>query len=380
MQIEQIYWNEREELEVLKEGHFVAGPQMVLFFCASGKIQNEQLYRQLQERYPHAHMIGCSSAGEIIEQDVFDNTWVATAIEFEKTPIKVASISIAELQSSYQAGLQLGNELKTDDLKGVFVISEGLKVNGSELVQGLTDAVGTEIPIAGGLAGDGPDFGETRVCCNNLPVSGQVAVLGLYGESIQIGCGSVGGWDAFGPERVVTRAEGNILYELDGKPALQLYKTYLGDEAKNLPGSALLFPLMIRTNKSDKESGVVRTILGIDEENQSMTFAGDIKEGAMVQLMSANFERLIDGAGSAARFADLSNYEGDKLAILISCVGRKMILGQRIADEVETVQEILGDDVAQIGFYSYGEISPHVKTGNCELHNQTMTVTMICEN
>ena len=148
--------------------------------------------------------------------------------------------------------------------------------------------------------------------------------------------------------------------------------------AAELPGSALLFPLGM---KFDEDSDtIVRTVLAVDEEAGSMTFAGDIPEGAHVRLMKADFDKLIDGANLAAEHTTHGGGgEGDKLAVLISCVGRKLTLGQRIDEEVEAVQEVLGDGATITGFYSYGEISPVVESSVCELHNQTMTITTFAE-
>jgi hypothetical protein len=193
-----------------------------------------------------------------------------------------------------------------------------------------------------------------------------------------VGFGSLGGWDPFGPERLVTRSKGNILYEMDGRSALDLYKTYLGEHAQGLPATGLLFPLCLRT--SERPTPFVRTILGIDEEERSMTFAGDVPEGAYARLMKANFDRLIDGATGAARTSmEALGSSSPDLAILISCVGRKLVLKQRVEEEVEGVREVLGERPALTGFYSYGEISPFGPRTHCELHNQTMTITTFSE-
>jgi hypothetical protein len=268
--------------------------------------------------------------------------------------------------------------LNKESLVHVFVLSDGLKVNGSDLVKGLTKNLSSKVTVTGGLAGDGDRFKETLVFWDGPPDKDTIAVLGLYGNRLKVGYGSLGGWDSFGPERLITRSRGNILYELDGQSALELYKKYLGEHAKGLPATGLLFPLSIRTKEGD--AGVVRTILSIDEEDRSLTFAGDIPEGAYARLMKANFDRLIDGAVGAAK----TSYEAigstsPDLAVLISCVGRKMILKQRTEEEVEGVHEVLGDKTVLTGFYSYGEISPFTPSARCELHNQTMTITTFTE-
>jgi len=205
---------------------------------------------------------------------------------------------------------------------------------------------------------------------------GFVTAVGCYGDNVRIGHGSKGGWDRFGPERRVTKSKGNILLELDGHPALQLYKEYLGDRAAGLPATGLLFPLALRADQSDSKS-LVRTILAVNEDDQTLTFAGDIPEGSLAQLMKANFDRLVQGASEAATTTTLSS-DGDActLAIAISCVGRRLVLGERTEEETEATLEVLPKETQQIGFYSYGEISPYA-TGACDLHNQAMTLTAL---
>jgi hypothetical protein len=264
------------------------------------------------------------------------------------------------------------------DLRGVIVISDGLGVNGSELLRGLSAILPPSVVVTGGLAGDGARFTRTWILHEGAPVSGRVSAVGLYGERIEIGHGSKGGWDIFGPERVVTRATGNVLYELDGRPALDLYKEYLGELAAGLPANALLFPLSLRRSHTE-ETRLVRTILGISDADRSMTFAGDIPAGSLVQLMRANFDRLIDGAAEAARLTRGSSpFDSQSLTIAVSCVGRRLALGERAEEEVEAVLDTLPAGAHLVGFYSYGEISPYA-SGRCELHNQTMTLTQLRE-
>jgi len=205
-----------------------------------------------------------------------------------------------------------------------------------------------------------------------------VAAVGFYGNRLRIGYGSMGGWDSFGPDRLVTRAEANVLYELDGSSALELYKRYLGPHAATLPASGLLFPLSLRGESGDQR--VVRTILGIDVHAGSLIFAGDIPQGGYARLMKANVDRLIDGAtGAATACHEPLGASTPSLAILISCVGRKLVLKQRTEEEVESVRNVLGAGAVLSGFYSYGEIAPFSSSAKCELHNQTMTITTFGE-
>jgi hypothetical protein len=319
-----------------------------------------------------------STSGEILEDLVYDDSLAVTAVDFEKTEIKVTSMNINDAKDSFDAGVQLADKLSGEGLGHVFLLSDGLHVNGSEIVKGINSALAQDVPCTGGLAGDAANFEKTLVGLNGVPSENQIVAVGFYGDSLEVGYGSVGGWDNFGAERLVTRSEGNVLYELDGQSALDLYKMYLGDKAAELPGSALLFPLGL---KFDEDSDtIVRTVLAVDEEKNSMTFAGDIPEGCYVRLMKANFDKLIEGANLAAEHTtQKGGQSSDKLALLISCVGRKLILGQRIDEEVEAVMEVLGEGSTITGFYSYGEISPVVESARCELHNQTMTITTFAE-
>jgi len=269
-------------------------------------------------------------------------------------------------------------QLDRHALRSVFVLSDGLNVNGSELVKGLNSRLPGNVVVTGGLAGDGDRFRRTWVIQDGKPATNVVTALGLFGDRLAVSHGSKGGWDSFGPERRITRSQGNILYELDGKPALALYKEYLGDRASGLPATGLLFPLSIRQDASDSRQ-LVRTILGVDEANQSMIFAGDVPQGYLAQLMRANFDRLVTGASQAADLASNGHTSGGPtLAVAISCVGRRLVLGERTEEETEITLENLPPGTQQVGFYSYGEISPYA-SGSCDLHNQTMTLTTFAE-
>ena len=378
MRIEQNTWTEATGWRPGGIGALGDSAQLVLVFGATRLLLEDEHYLAIKDAYPKAHVLGCSTAGEISSTQVLDDSLVVTAVNFEHTQLKVAQILLDQIENSFQAGEHLASSLDGDRLVHVLVISDGLAVNGSELVAGIVKHLPAGVAITGGLAGDGARFEQTLVCLDGQPERGKIAVLGFYGDRLKVGYGSLGGWDPFGPERLITRSVGNILYELDGHSALDLYKSYLGEHAAGLPASGLLFPLSLRAD--DGGSGVVRTILGVNEEEQSMTFAGDVPQGAHARLMKANFERLIDGATGAAK----TSYEAvgstsPDLAILISCVGRKLVLKQRIEEEVEGVRDVLGDHTTITGFYSYGEISPFTPSARCELHNQTMTITTFSE-
>jgi hypothetical protein len=348
----------------------IFGPRQLL-----GSPTPLELIRRL---FPNAQLVGCSTAGEIAGAKLSDGELVFTAIEFERSQVRVVTTDLVCADDSRQAGKRLASQLLDSSLVHVFVLSDGLHVNGSELVRGIVEQLPAHVAVTGGLAGDAADFKQTLVHCNGTVAPQQVVGIGFYGSHLRVGYGSGGGWEPFGPARVVTRSKANVLYELDGESALSLYRKYLGEHAAGLPASALNFPLSVRPTAGS--TAVVRTILRIDEQTQSMTFAGDIPEGMYARLMHADINRLIDGASNAAKVACGCDKRSDaELAILISCVGRKLVLKQRVEEEIEAVRDVLGTSVTMTGFYSYGEICPFGPREQSALHNQTMTVTTFTE-
>jgi hypothetical protein len=357
-----------------------AAVQLVLGFGAKNLIAGPEIYNRLHKKYPLADIVLCSTSGEIFDDRIMENSVSVTAIEFEKSTVETAMVNIDDYgHNSYDAGLALVRRLKVSpELCYIMILSDGGKVNGSELVHGINEYIRNKVPVTGGLAGDGTAFHSTLVGLNEYPGSGNIVAIAFYSRHLAIAHGSMGGWEMFGPERVVTRSVANQLFEINGENALEVYKKYLGSYADELPGSALLFPLSVKLT-SDSEP-VVRTILSIDNESNSMVFAGDVPQGSRVRLMKANFDKLIDASSEAAQqtFTD-KLLPNPKLALLISCVGRKIILDTRTEEEVEAVREVFGEETRLTGFYSYGEISPSSPNTRCELHNQTMTITTFNE-
>jgi hypothetical protein len=348
---------------------------MVMAFASPAYGDRVEPLAHLAAAFPTSAVIGCSTSGEIDHTRVRDGSIAVAVVRFDATRVRRAHARLGAAGDSCAAGCSIADALAAPDLRAVIVLSEGVHVNGSELVRGLNARLPESVVVTGGLAGDGDRFGRTWVLAEGRPEPNAVVAVGLYGERVRVTHGSKGGWDTFGPERVVTKSSGNILYLLDGRPALALYKEYLGDRAAGLPGSALLFPLSLRAAPDDLNS-VVRTVLGVDEASQSMIFAGDIPTGAYAKLMRANFDRLILGAQAAGAAATQA---GPALSIAISCVGRRLVLGERTEEETEATLDMLPPGTAQVGFYSYGEISPHA-SGRCDLHNQTMTITVLSED
>ncbi|MES2546652.1 MAG: FIST N-terminal domain-containing protein [Pseudomonadota bacterium] len=383
MLIRQESVDSKMALKDLPSSSPLASANLVLAFGSIKRFNEGKLQGFLKARYPTAQVIGCTTSGEISPNGVFDDSIQITAIQWEKTVQRVAQTKMSGMQSSFEAAAGLAKQLKADSLRTVLVISDGLNVNGSELLKGFQSVLG-EIPIVGGLAGDGGAFVKTLQLYNETVSDNLVIAVGLYGPALITASGALGGWKPYGPPRTVTKSEKNVVFEMDGKPALPLYRMYIGEAfSKGLPGSGLKFPLaVIEEGKRDVEK--IRTLLAIDSKNNSLTFAGNVEEGETVRLCQTNHDRLVDGAGAAANLvmdglnANKTNQTG--LAICVSCVGRKGVMAELVGDEIKLVQQILGPQTSLTGFYSYGELAPRPNTTDSVLHNQTMTIGYLSEN
>jgi hypothetical protein len=363
-------WNTLQTFENANEA------QLVTLFGDSDTIKEAQHFEFIKQKYPKAHIIGCSSSGNIMGNEVSRANLVATAVKFNQAKVALHSIDFQKGDNLQEVSKNLAQQFELDGLKHLFILSDGLNLNGSDLVAGLNEVL--NIPITGGLAGDGARFEQTWVIADAPAVQNRIAALGFYGDSLHISSGCFGGWSEFGTHRTITKSIDNVVYEIDNEPALDLYKKYLGEYAKDLPHSGLRFPLSIK--KDDKDLETIRTLLAVDEESKSITFAGNVPEGFNARLMKSNIDALIEGAGQAA-YSIKKHNSLTALGLVVSCVGRKIVMGQLADEELEALTHELGDNVQLSGFYSYGEIAPFEYTiKNCELHNQTMTLTVVYED
>ncbi|AUC74363.1 FIST signal transduction protein [Olleya sp. Bg11-27] len=377
MKTVQLVKHKDEEWEYVIEKQDLKAP-LVLVFGNRYMLEDSLVYEEIRQLFPDGHIVFASSCAEISSNTVNQDSITITAIEFEKSKfvIKTSNVLNSDLDS-FKTGKDLIEQLPQEDLKYVFVVSEGSFVNGSQLTKGMSASTDDNLVITGGLCGDDARFEKTLASYNENPKEGELVAIGFYGDTLEISFSIHGGWTPFGPKRIVTKSKDNILYELDGQPALDLYKKYLGDKAKDLPGAALLYPLNVTS--TDEKQSIVRSILNINEEENAVVLAGDIKENSKVQLMMTNVDNIANASERAAKQALGYRKNKPELAILVSCIGRKLVLDQRVEEEVEEVIDVLGSDTVITGFYSYGEIAPFHGEMACQLHNQTMTITLISE-
>jgi len=351
----------------------------VLVFGSVKRFQEKGFTKALEKRYPNAQIIGCTTSGEITPEGVYDESVHITAMHWERSSLKFIVKPINSMAQSHALGALLASELNQPDLKGVFVLSDGLNVNGSELVEGIQEVL-PEIPITGGLAGDNANFSQTYLLADDKVQDRVVIAVGIFGEHAVVTSGALGGWKPYGPPRKVTKAVKNIVYELDHKPALPLYKMYIGHYANTLPASGLNFPFAIMAE--DKSITVIRTLLAIGDNDNSLTFAGNVTNGSTVRFLKSDHDMLVNGASDAARqiLDKKVNLNDQALAICVSCVGRKLVMADQVSDEVFAVQRLLGLQTGITGFYSNGEICSGEDDGHSLLHNQTMTIAYLSEH
>ncbi|MGY6650021.1 FIST signal transduction protein [Wenyingzhuangia sp. IMCC45574] len=364
-------WNPIGEMLTLKE-------PLVLVFGNRLVLDEIAIYKEVREIFTDGHIVIGSTCGHVTNTSIEDKEVVVTAIEFENTNFLVKRSSLLETdKDSYRTGQDLMAKFPKENLKYVMIISEGSFVNGSKLAQGIENSLPSEVLVTGGLCGDAERFEKTITAYNEAPKEGEVVAVGFYGDTIEVSFSSSGGWTRFGPQRTITKSDGNVLYELDGKPALDLYKLYLGEKSKELPSAALLYPLDVKVVGDDQS--IVRTVLGIDEEKNAMILAGDVPEESTVHLMMSNVDNIVLAAENAINIANEEREKAAELILFVSCIGRKLVLDQRVEEEVENVVEVAGDSSTVCGFYSYGEIVPFNGQDRCKLHNQTITLTLISE-
>jgi len=350
---------------------------IVFAFGDRDTIKKSDIYTKLKTVYPQADIVGCSSGGNIFGDSISLANAVATAVSFDKGKVEISIEDFTDTDNQYKASHRLIEKLPKDNLKHIFILSDGF-INGSFLVKGANQAIDSQVPITGGLASDGKSFKETWVIANDTARQKRMVAVGFYGDSLHISSGCYAGWEEFGIYRRITKSVNNIVYEIDGQSALDLYKKYLGEYAQHLSANGLRFPFNIKNENEDY--AVIRSVLAIDEENKALVFAGDVPQGSLARLMKSDIESLIDGAEKASRYIKQAN-EKTALGLVVSCVGRRVVLNQLVDDELEIIGDILGDRVELTGFYSYGELAPYSdEVLSCQLHNQTMTLTVIYED
>ena len=348
-------------------------------FCSA---QNglEALLGGIYESVGTPNIVGCTTDGEISSMGLTTESVVLGGVSSCGLQFHVAVIEGLE-SNSETAGLQLAAALPADTCY-IQLFSDGLTGNGCALLRGIADRFGEKVPIAGGTAGDNGKFKQTWQFAGSRVLTDAAVAIGFTGM-LNLGTGIRSGWTPIGLPKKVTRASGNVLYELNGEPALHVFERFLGEHAEKLPAIGVEYPLGLLGKWGDvgeEDYYLLRATMNVDRAAGSISFAGEIPEGAMVSLTCGDTNSILEAAEQAARLAS-SDLKGHKPAVIFcySCMARKIVLGRLTRQEIDRIRSVIGTTVPIIGFYTYGEYCRIRCDGPSLLHNETVTLSVLGE-
>jgi hypothetical protein len=330
-------------------------------------------------------VIGCTTDGEITSSGLSSDTVAVLCLSADQ--IRFPTVSVPHLsKGSFEAGVKIGDALYDCRCKYLQIFSDGLSGNATRVIDGIKKVLGDDIKIAGGAAGDGGQFRCTYQYGDDRILTDSIVAVGFAGD-FHYGVGVGGGWTPFGVAKRVTKSIDNIVYELDGQPALQVYEKFLGKYAALLPSVGVEYPLaLLGPDGNIEENGYVlsRATMGVDREKGAIRFAGDVPEGAFVKMTMGSEQDVIQAAQKAAEDAICQLKKKrptamPKAVFIYSCMARKIVLGSKAGEEFSHVKKGVGADTPTIGFYTYGEYAPVGKTNMSCFHNETITLTVIGE-
>ncbi len=342
----------------------------------------------LREALGDVPIVGCGTDGEIANGLAVDSV---SLMVLASNNVRAKSVVVEDLRSgSFEAAAQAAKALAAPDARVMILLPDGLSCNGTAIIKGAQSILGPDFVIGGGTAGDRGRFVKTHQIHGGRVYSGSLVALMLYGPpSLEVGYGVMSGWQPIGVARVVTRAVGNVVYEIDGKSALEFYKTFLGDRASQLPAIGVEYPFALvdesgRVGQSSTVGGeeylLLRAPMNVNHADGSITFAGEIPQGAKVKMTRAKSEAVIDASRAAATRASKQLSGTADAVMFFSCMARRLVLGRRTSREIEVARETFGLEAPMIGFYTYGEIANCGDVSpTCRFHNETATFLALRE-
>jgi hypothetical protein len=353
-------------------------PDACWLFCSPGE-NLKALVKGVYETIGTPTLIGCTTDGEISTEGFSIGSSVLGGIASDQIEFELALVEHISGDSE-QAGRDLATAF-SDEVCYIQLFSDGITGNGSAILRSMAAGFKDTIPVAGGTSGDAGKFKATWQFQGDRVYSDAAVAIGFKGK-FKLGTGVWSGWAPIGLPKRVTRAEGNVLYELNGESALSVYERFLGRHAKRLPGVGVEYPLGI-IGQFEGPNGhdhlLLRATMSVNWEEQSIQFAGEIPEGAMVYLTCGERASILDATEKAARLAidDLGQDVEPAIVFFYSCMARKTLLGLRTKEEIERVRTQFNPDVPIIGFYTYGEFCRVNRGGPSLLHNETATLSII---
>ena len=338
-------------------------PDLTVVF-SSVSFEQAEVLKGVREASNNASLIGCTDAGEITNEGPSKNSVGVMAIASDQINFYVG-LGKDVKKGAREAGRAVAKEIKEkakEPLRAFIMFPDVLTGNGADIVRGVLDVLGEHFPVVGGAAGDDFLFQKTYEYRDGEVVSGAVGGVGLAGK-FSMGAGVRHGWIPIGVPMKVTKSEGSVVHELDGRPALSIYEDYFGDKAGDLRKEplarmAITYPLGIKL--PGMEEYLIRDPITVDEKG-AITCAAEIPEGSEIRLMIGSKEKAVEDAEDAARKLTRDFEKAGtrpKLVLMFNCIAREKLFAQKANDEIQAVMNIIGQDVPLLGFYTYGEQAP----------------------
>jgi hypothetical protein len=364
-------------------------PDLCIVF-ASSEFDQDEVIAGVAKGANDAPIIGCSTAGEITGSGVFTRSVVVMVVKSDTIDF-FTGLGENVSNGARQAGAFVAKETLDKaknagkELKVFIMLPDVLTGNGADAVRGALDVLGQHFPLVGGAAGDDFKFKQTYQYSDGRVVSGAIAAVGISGN-FTMGVGVRHGWMPIGLPRKVTKSEGSVVHELDGKPAVSIYEDYFGqkvDELREEPLArlAITYPLGLKLPDYSNEY-LLRDPITVNEDG-SITCAAEIPMGSEVRIMIGSTEKAIEASEEAARNMMepfKQNNSTPKFVLMFNCIAREKLFAQKAIDEINAMSQVIGREVPMIGFYTYGEQAPlggevHDLTKcNPKFHNETVVL------
>lgn len=336
----------------------------------------EYIAKKITEQWPDLQLIGCSTYGELSSVQGFsDDSIVLTLFSGGNNAVRAASINVDsdDIEHSCRVSLSSAMEDVGQTPKFCFLLTDVLSNSKSESIVESLSSLLSDTMIFGGAAGDGFFLKEAKTICNKTVSNSSAAYLLLY-DDLDFSIGVESGAESVLKTGVVTGADGETVYEIDHKPALQFYSE--GFSKPMLPNGE--FPLSVYDEQG--RYLYARTCIGqYDEVTGSVIFLGKIPVGSKIGLSAISRDAMLDGVDKAISNAidQFPQHKEPKLAVLASCAARRNLFGTSVSDEFKVLTAKLPSTTQVIGFYTYGEICPQYHNNKALFHNQTFASLLL---
>jgi len=324
-------------------------------------------------------ILGATSSGEFISNEIEEESIVVMLLDMDPSYFKLLFLEIGN-RSDFEIAKQLGEEGKKTFANAAFIITSGYSVNmdGEEIIRGIEEGFGGEVTIFGGMAGDDLTLtGPKAFTWGKSSITGLVALI-IDEDKIAISGVATCGWKAIGITKIITKSDGNIVYTIDDKPALDLVMKYLGLNLENQVNNTVFnlgayYPLQL---ERENAPSVMRTAMMGNSEDRSLICAGNVPQGSKIRFSLPPDFDVIDTVVEECTEVKEENLKDADAVIMFSCISRYLSFGVVTSEEIERVSSVWNAPL--IGFFTYGEYGK-AKGGQHEFHNNTCSVVALKE-